>query len=435
MVTVKWAFCGGELVSMLKVLCVTVLLLIAGLSPASPQSPQPAGTDRQDAGLTENRWVKDLDFLAEELPKRHKNLFFSISPQEFLSRIEELRTDIPDLEDYEIVVRMMSLVASIGDSHTKLGAEYSGLLSRLPVRAEWFSDGLYIKETISGYEDILGRRILTIEDTSAEDLRDAVSKVIPHENSAQIDRRSPLYMIIPEILVSLGLAESLEIVRLGIESLGSIPVSAVPLTADLEWITVVDSLTCSPPLYLQHPDSNYWFRFLDDHGTVYAQYRSCSEMKGRPFASFADDLLSFIDSRPVAKFVFDMRDNGGGNSAIAKPLIDAVKARGAINRKGHLFVVIGRETFSSAVLNALEFRRKTDAIFVGAATGGKPSHYGEVKFFNLPESGIIVTYSTKYFAHSDEDTPSLYPDLTVDMAFSDLLSCRDPVLEAILASE
>jgi hypothetical protein len=72
------------------------------------------------------------------------------------------------------------------------------------------------------------------------------------------------------------------------------------------------------------------------------------------------------------------------------------------------------------------------AVTVGEETGGRPNHYGEVRFFLLPNSKIPVQYSTKYFSNYPEDLPSLSPDVKVETSFSDLLSCRDPVLETIL---
>ena len=155
-------------------------------------------------------------------------------------------------------------------------------------------------------------------------------------------------------------------------------------------------------------------------------------MEDLPFQAFTDQVLGILDSRPVDKLVFDLRHNGGGNSALARSLISGITTRLSVSRSGHLFVVVGRETFSSAILNTLEFMDRSHALLVGEATGGKPNHYGEVKFFLLPNSMIPIQYSTKYFASYPEDLPSIYPDIDVQASFRDLLSCRDPVLEAIL---
>jgi hypothetical protein len=76
------------------------------------------------------------------------------------------------------------------------------------------------------------------------------------------------------------------------------------------------------------------------------------------------------------------------------PFINQIKANKKINKKGRLFVIIGRQTFSSAILNAISFKNNTEAIFVGEPTGGKPNHYGEIKVFTLKNSPIRVQYST-----------------------------------------
>jgi hypothetical protein len=194
-------------------------------------------------------------------------------------------------------------------------------------------------------------------------------------------------------------------------------------------------MDCTLPLCLRHRDLHYWFTYLDETGLLYIKYNSCREMEGKPFASFADEVLGYIDNHPVQRLVFDLRHNRGGSSALARGLISGIKDRAGINRKGRLFVVVGRETFSSAILNALELTGDGNATLAGEATGGKPNHYGEVRFFKLPNSMLSVQYSTKDFSLWPDDVASLYPDLYAEPTFADLLACRDPVLEAILAYE
>ena len=117
----------------------------------------------------------------------------------------------------------------------------------------------------------------------------------------------------------------------------------------------------------------------------------------------------------------------------SKPLkANKLAAARQINRKGRLFVVLGRRTFSSAILNAIDLKKKTEAVFYGEPTGGKPNHYGEIRTLTLPHLGLKVSYSTKYFQFVEGDEPSLIPDVLVELALDDYLALRDPVLEAIL---
>ena len=423
----------------LRAILSTAVIMLA-LAIGSLLSPCPVTPSQQSAYDSPHHpstspWIQDLDYLANQLPKRHKNLFFKISPEEFTRNVNELRHDIPNLTDYEVVVSMMAIVASIGDSHTMLNAHFSGIFHQLPVTIEWFSDGLYVMKAPPSYADIVGKRIVSINDKSVEETASMIKPVVPHENDAQFKNRAPQYLTVPEVLAALNITDSPDSVPFSVESVGTAFIRPQTIGPDSNWVSVFDDMSCSPPLYLQNQDQHYWFTYLTEALAVYAQYNACNEMKELAFASFTDDLFNFVDSHVVNKFIFDIRLNGGGNSSIARPVIDDVKRRKSINKEGSLFVIIGRKTFSSAILNALEFKHETNAIFVGESTGGKPNHYGEVRFLTLPNSGIIVTYSTKYFENSSEDTPSLYPDINVERSFSDVVTCKDPALDAILDYE
>ncbi|HEY6401570.1 MAG TPA: S41 family peptidase, partial [Blastocatellia bacterium] len=157
----------------------------------------------------------------------------------------------------------------------------------------------------------------------------------------------------------------------------------------------------------------------------------------QPFNRFAADLLKFMDQNPVERVVIDLRLNGGGNSAIFDPLIKALSRRRHVSKQrgqqGKLFVLIGRRTFSSALLNAVELKEETKPILVGEPAGQRPNFYGEVETMRLPYSRLRVHYSTRFFKTMDGDPPALAPDIEVEPSSSDYMSGRDPVLEQALS--
>lgn len=115
------------------------------------------------------------------------------------------------------------------------------------------------------------------------------------------------------------------------------------------------------------------------------------------------------------------------------PFIKAIQARPALAARGSLFVIIGRGTYSSALQNAITLKQDTHAILVGEPTGGKPNHYGEVRYFNLPNAGLLVQYSTRYWLNYPGSDPlTLEPDIPAISTMSDLLAGRDPALEAVM---
>ena len=73
-------------------------------------------------------------------------------------------------------------------------------------------------------------------------------------------------------------------------------------------------------------------------------------------------ILDELKRDDIAKLIIDMRNNPGGNSAIMSGMITDLLANTSYNQgfdqKGRLFVLIGRGTFSSAVLNSRSFGRE-----------------------------------------------------------------------------
>jgi hypothetical protein len=74
----------------------------------------------------------------------------------------------------------------------------------------------------------------------------------------------------------------------------------------------------------------------------------------------------------------------------------------------------------------------TKGIFVGEETGGKPNHYGEVKSFKLPHSGLQIYYSTRYFKEVPEDSNTIEPDVVATSSFEDYARGIDPALDWII---
>ena len=66
------------------------------------------------------QWREDLAYLARELPRRHKNLFHTISRQQFDSALRALERKLPGLARHQVIVELARLVALVGDGHTNI---------------------------------------------------------------------------------------------------------------------------------------------------------------------------------------------------------------------------------------------------------------------------------------------------------------------------
>lgn len=390
----------------------------------------------QTSSLPEEKWREDLRYLATELPRLHKNAFFQVTQKEFEQAVQELDEAIPSLQEHEIIVGFMQIVAMLGDAHTGLSISHKATGFRTyPLRLYWFSDGLYVTDTVPAYRRALGARLIQIGETDVEKAYTAVRNVIPHENEAWVKYLSPKYLVTPEILHALGIIPDLRAGRFTFEdgngTLFSLEMRSVPPGNQVDLLPAVDPAKL--PLSNIKKGVNYWYAYIEDKQTLYFQYNKCSNRDEKPFTEFSKEMLSFLDQYPVEKFIIDIRYNGGGDSSLLRPLITEIKNRPGINQKGRLFVLVGRNTFSSAIINAIELRNQTSAIFVGEPTGGNPNHFGHPEVLRLPNSALELSYSTKYFNLSNDES-SLIPDITVPLSSADYFAGRDPVLEKILSS-
>lgn len=380
---------------------------------------------------TYEKWAEDVDTLVEKLPKLHKNLFFKISQEEFHALASQFKQSLPELNEDEFQVGLSRLIAAIGDSHTSLRPR---ITRAFPLMLYWFKEGIYVINTLPEYREILYGRITKVHHQPIEEVVKAYKEMIPHENKAQLKSIIPQIMASAQHLHGLNITPDRETMELIVENEQGIPVTmemkAIPFIGAFKGIVDM-SYSEDDPLYRKNRGQFYWFEYLEDEKTMYFKYNSCQNKPSEPFSEFSRKLIISIQDNPVEKLVIDLRNNSGGNSGIMNPFIDELAQNQKVNQKGYLFVIIGRQTFSSAILNALDLKKKTKAILVGEPTGGKPNHFGEIKFLKLPNTNMVITYSTKYFTHAKKDTPSLIPDIPVEFCFRDYREKHDPFLEAV----
>ncbi len=411
---------------------IIVLLAAAISSSADRHAPRTTGTQLSEHA----QWAADLDFLAKELPARHKNLFFKTTPKEFQAGVAALKARIPDLSRIEFLIGLSRLVATVGDSHTSFTIMPA---KAFPLKLYWFKEGICVTDTTPEFARLLNGRLESIDGHPIEEVVRAFAGMFPHDNEAQVKDFVPRFLGSSEHLLGLGLIAEPEKATFTVRTPAGATVSAVMdslALADVRKVAwaapAVDP--SSLPYYRRMAGSAYEYAYMPKARTLYFAYNSCRDLPAKPFAAFTAGLWDAVRKNPVDRLVIDLRANGGGDSSILDPFITELAADKNLNRKGRLFVILGRRTFSSAILNALNLKNKTEAVFFGEPTGGKPNHYGEIKTLTLPNLKIGVSYSTKHFQFVPGDEPSLTPDVPVEMTLDDFLALRDPVLEAILAA-
>lgn len=383
------------------------------------------------------RWLEDINYLSSELPKKHKNLFFQKNKNEFFKEIAVIKADIDTLTDYEIKLQIAKIVASIEDAHTFVPLQVNLLL---PLEFYWFSDGIYVIAAPIEYKHILYCKITKVNQIPIEEVINILSSIISYENETYLNSQLPKYLPAIELLYDLELVNDIDSLEVTFEDkskkIRTLEIKSLPLGESREKLSLINNaliLNNDLPLYRRYSDKNYWFEYISTCKTVFFKYNVCRDMLPKDVFTFCTELIQFIKDHDLEKLVIDLRNNFGGNSSLLDPFIENIKHCSKINKKGSIFVIIGRETFSSALLNAFSLKNTTSAIFLGEPTGGKPNCYGEVQRFKLKNSGLTICYSTEYYKIIEDDSmPSLMPDVNVTPTIQDYVNNEDPCLKYII---
>jgi hypothetical protein len=393
-------------------------------------------------------WQEDLRFMAKEMQSKHKNLYHSISAEDFAVMVRKLNEEIPSLTRAEVIVRMSQIVAAVGDGHTNVYPTRDPEIGfhALPVEFTFFADGLYIRATRLEQQSLLGAKVLRIGDLSEEDAYAAVRTMIGHENEGGARYWAEYLLAMPEVLQALHITSSIEDVPLTLSTArGEIRVTLNPsepveiMSGDIStlfyhrpgWADVRDLYSGPDPLWLRNIKVPFHFEHAGD--VLYVQINTVADSKDETFAQFAQHIHDEIAATKPNKVAIDLRQNRGGNNTLIVPLIRSIIQSESIDRPGHLFGIIGPATFSAAqnLTDALE--RYTNILFVGEPTGSKGNAYGDSRKVILPNSGITVRVATYFWQDwfPTDNRDATIPQIPAPLTFEAYRHKIDPGLEAI----
>ncbi|HEU5310248.1 MAG TPA: hypothetical protein VFV24_02240, partial [Candidatus Eisenbacteria bacterium] len=392
-------------VTLLAALVATATLSL--LSPAAESSGTPTSSAKpssaKPSALSVEDWREDLRFLVKTMKETHPRLFWRVGQDTLEAAVADLDRRIPSMSDDEIVVGLLRVAAMPRDGHTHV-IPWGGPLATgtvFPVRFYRFSDGVFVTAATKEQAELAGARVERIGDVPADEALLRVSDLAGYDNSYQRLERAPFALITPMLAHGAGLTSSRESMELAVVTRKgarkTVRVAAVPEPNHGAWL--IDAslapegfATTAPPV-ASRPRSwprqaYYWFETLPGTKTVYVQFNEVAHMREEPFDRFCERLWAHVDSSGADRLVLDIRNNGGGNNQILKPLYHGVIKRDGINRRGAFVTIIGRRTYSAA-MNCVAFLEvHTNVLFAGEPTGAAPCQAGDAARFTLPKSGM-----------------------------------------------
>lgn len=407
-----------------------------------------AHSECEPQGLPEaaEAWREDLAFMAAEMRRRHPNLYHAVSRDRFEASIAQLHERIPCLGRSEIIVELMRLAALIGDGHTRVEPRKDPKFGfpSLPLKLYLFDDGLFIRAAAREHASLVGAEIIAFDNVATADAIDRVAAISSTDNSMGARLFAPLFLNMPDILYALKLAPSREAARLTLRKDGrdwTVSISAGgiepvwPPDTDISLVTPegwIDARrTPKPPLWLEHPLDYHRLIDLPDRQAVYVQLNMVTHVDGQTLDQFGEAIAARVDAVNPRAIVLDLRLNHGGNGDLRHSFVrDLIRAE---DDDTQLFVLTRRGTFSASQFILDDLDRLSHAVFIGEPASSKPSHYGDAYRTQLPNSGITVRTSLKWWQDGQNFAPWTYIDVSSPLRFADYVAGRDPALEVALS--
>ena len=427
----------GLMISM--VLAVTACT--ADGNPASTSASAPSASPTP-ALTREELWTEDIDYLVGEMEAIHPDLFHGVAQGLFDHAVDELITAVPTLDDDEILVGIMHLVAMISsegrDGHMGVWPpDNPEAVHRFPIRVWEFADGVFVTAAQPN-EHLVGAKVVSVDGVPIDQVFRRLDPVVPRDNASNLRDARTVFLTSAEVLDGIGIAGEPLAMTLEVESPDgtrrTATIDAVDADAFSDWVGGWELLLPQRPnlLFLRDPADSFWLEYLSPSHTLYVQYNVVHEHSSQA----VNEIQRAMSEHPVDRLVLDLRNNGGGEAGGYRDLLRFLTDP-EIDRPGRLFVLIGRLTFSAGTsLAVLLERRAAHAVFFGEDSGGAPNFWADPETVTLPNSNLRVLIASRYFGiGGPEDTrTAIEPDVAVPFSSSDYFAGRDPVLEAALSA-
>lgn len=446
--------------------------LVSGIAAFALGLASAGAASANEAKLTPHQMREDLAFLKGEWAAQD-NSFSESQRQDFNRHVDATAAAADTLAPEAFALEVMRAAAIARNGHTNANIN-AFLGDDLPIRLWSFSDGLYVIKAHPEHERLLGARVDRIGSLTAEE---AHARLRPYLSGT--DQRARFlaagYLVTPAVLKHIGAIDETAAVALELRLVDDMTETVelaatkdgdpgderhaklnrgytvlLPDAKDLpgRWPHVLDGQAELLPAY--EPRSDVQTRFLDESDKLlYVRIDTSKSTDETPlFDKLAGVVVANILPKQPKHVVVDLRLNNGGdffNTILFSHAIPRL-----VPRDGHVFVLVGRATFSAGITTAamLEGEDSDKVTLVGETMGDSGQFWSEGQFIDLPNSKIAVRYSPQFHdyekgcfdiadcywatvAFGPRDI-SIEPEVTVEPSFRDYADGRDPVLEKVM---
>jgi hypothetical protein len=458
---------------------ISALLLLTVLSTGVLRAQASFDVNQQ---LSPEQLIADVDFYLKTLEEAHANPYAQISAKEFRARADEIKSRIRRqgaMTQKEFWLLFTRLVSAIQDSHSYVVdprffvKPEDDTTKYFPLRTVYIDGKIVVTASFADEKIEKGAVIEAINGTSSKEL---IRKISEHRFGVERERVESavlwLWVGAAEIFgrpseFTVTFADGRKVQVRGLR---------LP-----EFIARENAARSANPSAAKN-NSPLELKLLDG-GVAYLN-STTFEYDLEEYRALLKDVFTQIRSSGVERLIIDLRNNTGGNSALGDALIGMFNSKpyrhysmrwkrsvqyveemkrkktplpdnylalrpgemlsgesqvvrpgdNPLRFKGRVYVLSSKETFSSGQMFLAVVKDNGLAQVIGEENNEPVCSYGEVFFFNLPNSRLRTSLSVKYFTPPAgcKDARGVVPDIPVKRRVADYVTGRDAILEATL---
>jgi len=368
----------------------------------------------------------------------HPDLFHGVPEAMFDRAAGELIEAIPHLDDDEMLVGVMHLVAMIsahgGDGHMGIWPpDNPDAVHRFPVRLWEFRDGVYVTAARQPNADLEGARVLKVDGVPIDVVFERLDPVVPRHTPSNLRAARMVFLTSAEVLTGLSISDDVGTMVLDVRMPDGdrrpVAIDAVDAETYADWVGGWELLMPERPGldFLRDAQAQFRLDYLAAERTLDVRYQVVREHSGGVVAAMREAMRD----HPVDRIVLDLRNNGGGEAGGFRELL-----RFLVDQRVPLVVLVGRLTFSAGSTLALRLERRVpDAVFIGETMGGAPAFWADPDTVTLPYSGLVALVDSLFFRSPvpGDTRLQVQPGIAIPFTSADYFAGRDPVLERALA--
>lgn len=354
---------------------------------------------------------EDIEYLQDKLEQTHYDLYRNVDKETLTNAL----SNATKVDEEFFTYSLQEALALIGDAHTHVPQILHE--DHLPISFKYIEGGYYVVGCSTVNSSLIGKQVLEINGYKIEDVLSKLSKLSSKENSEVLLLDLERFLTSTKALRYYGFSDSNTFEVKTTDNRFCINADEDPIDKSFNPLRWKEE-DLKDPTY--SGNEIYQFRLIGN--TLLFQYNECDNY-GHTDIELSEFKKKLLDSfSNVSNIVVDLRQNYGGDTGI---MDDVFKS---FPKNKEIYVVMGREVFSSAMHHLMYLKLERNAVLIGENAGQRPNRFGDRKDIVLPNSKIMVACSYKYFELlPGQDIDVIEPDIRIPVTIEDYINNIDPL--------